>query len=135
MWSEDDDDDDGSSQFEAERAVEPKADLSFTDHNLYCDMCGGGESKTPNMIVICDRCEKGFHQKCHRPQIPDYVVINEEAEWLCKTCAAKYTKNYAAEYKPRPPFTGPRLTHSSELPYSVRHLINISSVRYVHCCK
>ena len=124
VWEDDDEDEptlayDTDTLSEAEEAPAPVADLSFTDHNLFCEMCGGGDSKAPNMIVICDRCEKGFHQRCHRPHIPNYVVINEEAEWLCKTCSQRFAKNHAAQFKPQPPFTGPRPASASDLPYTV----------------
>ena len=124
MWEDDEEDEptlayDTDTLSEAEEAPAPVADLSFTDHNLFCEMCGGGDSKAPNMIVICDRCEKGFHQRCHRPHIPNYVVINEEAEWLCKTCSQRFAKNHAAQFKPQPPFTGPRPASASDLPYTV----------------
>ena len=34
-----------------------------SDHSeLVCEVCKGALSKPPNEIVICDNCNKGFHQ-------------------------------------------------------------------------
>ena len=53
-----DDDDDAAAGSDGEQSV-ASSQQSFTDHDLYCDICMGGESEYPNEIVICDHCAKG----------------------------------------------------------------------------
>ena len=51
-------DDDAAAGSDGEQSV-ASSQQSFTDHDLYCDICMGGESEYPNEIVICDHCAKG----------------------------------------------------------------------------
>ena len=35
------------------------------DDDALCAICGEGHSEPPNMIVFCERCDLGVHQKCY----------------------------------------------------------------------
>ena len=65
---------------------------------------------------------------CHKPNIPNWVIENEAAEWLCSSCtvthgaaAQRRKKTLPQEFRPREPFTGPLPTCVSQLPYDVSH--------------
>ncbi|XP_049273558.1 serine/arginine repetitive matrix protein 2 isoform X2 [Rhipicephalus sanguineus] len=68
------------------------------DNDLVCSVCTMGESEPPNEIVICDTCNKGFHQTCHTPKISDQVLL-PNIPWHCRNCVPvgsvrKSAKNY-----------------------------------------
>lgn len=68
------------------------------DRDLVCSVCSEGESDPPNEIVICDTCNKGFHQACHTPKISDQVLL-PNIPWHCRNCVPvgsvrKSAKNY-----------------------------------------
>lgn len=68
------------------------------DNDLVCSVCSMGESEPPNEIVICDTCNKGFHQACHTPKISDQVLL-PNIPWHCRNCVPvgsvrKSAKNY-----------------------------------------
>lgn len=54
-----------------------KGDL-FEEGN--CCKCGKGDH--PEWILLCDKCDKGWHASCLRPQL--WVV--PEGEWFCPPC-------------------------------------------------
>lgn len=58
---------------------EEEIDLDVGD-DVACIICGGLDSDEPNEIVLCDNCDRAFHQLCY-----DVPVIPED-EWLCKDC-------------------------------------------------
>jgi len=37
---------------------------------------------TPGLLVLCDNCNRGFHQQCAQPPLTSIP----EGEWLCPTC-------------------------------------------------
>lgn len=57
----------------------------LSDSDIICNECGDGSSKSPNEIVICDVCNQGYHQLCHKPPIPDFV-LEPDMPWTCRTC-------------------------------------------------
>lgn len=68
------------------------------DRDLVCSVCTMGDSDPPNEIVICDTCNKGFHQACHTPKISDQVLL-PNIPWHCRNCVPvgsvrKSAKNY-----------------------------------------
>ncbi|KAL6234405.1 hypothetical protein BDW75DRAFT_164747 [Aspergillus navahoensis] len=54
--------------------------------NIRCCLCDRGHSPTTNTIVLCDKCNRGWHQHCHDPPIENEVVTVREKEWLCREC-------------------------------------------------
>lgn len=85
----------------ATRAVDLSTDgesVCDQDNDLVCSVCTMGESEPPNEIVICDTCNKGFHQTCHTPKISDQVLL-PNIPWHCRNCVPvgsvrKSAKNY-----------------------------------------
>jgi len=54
---------------------------SYSD--VVCEKCGSGER--PEELLLCDKCDKGFHMACVRP----VVVRVPIGSWLCPSCAAQ----------------------------------------------
>ena len=54
--------------------------FASSDHpDAACCLCGDTKSRKPNLIIFCDGCDEGYHQKCLVPtlaKIPD-------GEWYC----------------------------------------------------
>lgn len=48
--------------------------------NLGCERCGSGDKE--DQILICDKCDKGFHMMCLRP----VVVQVPRGTWHCPNC-------------------------------------------------
>ncbi|KAL9313835.1 hypothetical protein ACSQ67_019287 [Phaseolus vulgaris] len=51
-----------------------------TYSDLLCEQCGSGE--VSEELLLCDKCDKGFHMKCVRP----IVVRIPIGSWLCPKC-------------------------------------------------
>ncbi|XP_020203608.1 probable Histone-lysine N-methyltransferase ATXR5 [Cajanus cajan] len=51
-----------------------------TYSDLMCEQCGSGE--LPDELLLCDKCDRGFHMKCVRP----IVVRVPIGSWLCPKC-------------------------------------------------
>ncbi|KAL1922933.1 uncharacterized protein VTP21DRAFT_9309 [Calcarisporiella thermophila] len=56
------------------------------ENAIVCMMCNRGHSPKGNRIVLCDDCDRPFHQLCHKPLIDDEVVNSELAAWSCSQC-------------------------------------------------
>ncbi|XP_052479059.1 probable Histone-lysine N-methyltransferase ATXR5 isoform X3 [Gossypium raimondii] len=61
----------------AKYAVVERADYS----DIICEQCGSGER--PGELLLCDKCDKGFHMRCLRP----IVVRIPIGSWLCPKCS------------------------------------------------
>ncbi|KAL1222259.1 Histone-lysine N-methyltransferase ATXR5 [Cardamine amara subsp. amara] len=59
--------------------VEQVQDDSYGD--VTCEKCGSGEGD--DELLLCDKCDKGFHMKCLRP----IVVRVPIGPWLCVDCS------------------------------------------------
>jgi len=57
----------------------------MSGEELVCEVCKNPKSIKPNEIVICDRCDLGYHQLCHNPKIPGSVLV-PDVKWVCKHC-------------------------------------------------
>ena len=53
----------------------------MSSSDILCEICRSPASKEPNEIVICDRCQRGYHQLCHTPQIPSAILV-PDLEWV-----------------------------------------------------
>ncbi|WVZ18543.1 hypothetical protein V8G54_005865 [Vigna mungo] len=51
-----------------------------TYSDLLCEQCGSGELS--DELLLCDKCDRGFHMKCVRP----IVVRIPIGSWLCPKC-------------------------------------------------
>ncbi|XP_052198034.1 probable Histone-lysine N-methyltransferase ATXR5 isoform X2 [Diospyros lotus] len=49
--------------------------------DLVCEQCGSGERAEE--LLLCDRCDKGYHMRCLRP----IVVRVPIGPWSCPTCS------------------------------------------------
>jgi delta-aminolevulinic acid dehydratase/porphobilinogen synthase len=61
-------------------------DENEEDDDIVCEICGSGKEYTKNLIVLCDSCDSGFHQKCHPSVISDDLLKNDETLWVCYLC-------------------------------------------------
>ncbi|KAF7840086.1 putative Histone-lysine N-methyltransferase ATXR5 [Senna tora] len=60
----------------------PYAVIEREDYSdVTCDQCGSGEQ--PDELLLCDKCDKGFHMKCVRP----VAVRVPIGSWLCPKCS------------------------------------------------
>lgn len=62
-----------------ELEVEEKEDDYYDD--TYCENCGLGHK--PAELLLCDKCDRGFHIFCLRP----ILVTVPKGSWFCPSCA------------------------------------------------
>ncbi|XP_060526207.1 polycomb protein Pcl isoform X2 [Cylas formicarius] len=53
--------------------------------DLLCVICKKSSPKSEREISVCDQCGRGYHSKCHQPEIPASGQ-KEDAGWICKRC-------------------------------------------------
>ncbi|KAJ0097564.1 hypothetical protein Patl1_27858 [Pistacia atlantica] len=63
----------------ARYAVVDRGDYS----DVICEQCRCGES--PDELLLCDKCDKGFHMKCLRPIVARIPI----GSWLCPNCSGQ----------------------------------------------
>ncbi|KAG0205708.1 hypothetical protein BGX28_002726 [Mortierella sp. GBA30] len=51
-----------------------------------CVVCLQSYDGAGNQIVLCDSCDRGFHQLCHSPPIDSKYVKIADLEWTCYIC-------------------------------------------------
>ncbi|XVF14925.1 hypothetical protein REPUB_Repub09cG0103000 [Reevesia pubescens] len=61
----------------AKYTVVERADYS----DISCEQCGSGERS--DELLLCDKCDKGFHMKCLRPIVARVPI----GSWLCNKCS------------------------------------------------
>lgn len=45
--------------------------LSTSEHeDLLCVVCKKSAPKNKHEIIVCDKCGRGYHQRCHQSEIP-----------------------------------------------------------------
>lgn len=49
--------------------------------DVSCEQCGSGERAEE--LLLCDKCDKGYHMKCLRP----IVVRVPIGSWICFNCS------------------------------------------------
>lgn len=59
--------------------------------DLLCVVCKKSAPKKKNEITVCDKCGRGYHRRCHQPEIP--INCEKEGETflyllciLCRLC-------------------------------------------------
>nr|TKR91239.1 PHD finger family protein [Populus alba] len=55
--------------------------------DVYCEKCRSGES--PGELLLCDKCDKGFHLFCLRP----ILVAVPKGSWFCPSCSKQKMPN------------------------------------------
>jgi len=58
----------------------PNDEDTETDEEV-CALCLKPDSKRPNLIVFCDKCDMAVHQKCYG------LASVPKGDWLCKECS------------------------------------------------
>lgn len=66
---------------EEEEEVEEEEEEDYSA--LSCEQCGSGEN--PDELLLCDKCDKGFHMKCLRPIVARVPI----GSWLCPKCSGQ----------------------------------------------
>lgn len=51
--------------------------------NVSCEQCGSGDRE--DELLLCDKCDKGFHMKCLRPIVARVPI----GSWLCPECSCR----------------------------------------------
>jgi hypothetical protein len=51
-----------------------------------CVLCEQIYDDPDNQIVLCDHCDRGFHQLCYSPTIDSKFAEVLDKEWLCHAC-------------------------------------------------
>ncbi|KAK4772672.1 hypothetical protein SAY86_014447 [Trapa natans] len=65
-------------------AVAKYAVLERDDYsNVNCQKCGCGDKS--DELLLCDKCDKGFHMKCLRPIVARIPI----GSWLCPKCCGR----------------------------------------------
>ncbi|KAF9349820.1 hypothetical protein BGX34_001593 [Mortierella sp. NVP85] len=52
-----------------------------------CVLCLQTYDSPENLIVLCDKCDRGFHQLCYSPPIENKYVEIPDLEWTCYLCS------------------------------------------------
>ena len=50
------------------------------DDDEVCDVCGRAQWQVGNEMLLCDGCDRGFHQRCY------HVTVIPEDDWFCRVC-------------------------------------------------
>ncbi|KAK4585497.1 hypothetical protein RGQ29_022951 [Quercus rubra] len=70
--------------------VMAKAGFAVVEKNDYsdvsCEQCGSGERG--DELLLCDKCDRGFHMKCVRPIVARVPI----GSWLCPNCSGHHRR-------------------------------------------
>lgn len=61
-----------------EETIADIADKAYEDYA--CEKCG--QADHPEWILLCDKCDHGYHASCLRPPI----MLIPEGDWFCPPC-------------------------------------------------
>ncbi|EPS73683.1 hypothetical protein M569_01070, partial [Genlisea aurea] len=64
------------------RAPDPAAAVSEDDDDVCCEKCGSGQR--PAELLLCDKCDSGFHTFCLRP----VLAAVPRGKWFCPHCSS-----------------------------------------------
>ncbi|XP_073349917.1 uncharacterized protein [Pagrus major] len=59
-------------------------DLENQKNDDVCCICKSEEEEEEE-LVMCDRCPRSFHQKCHLPHVEE-AVLGDSSPWVCTFC-------------------------------------------------
>ena len=68
--------------------------VEWKDHEYACDVCLKKDSEDDNLILICDLCDAGVHQKCYGNELGKHLP---EGNWYCSRC--KFLIDNQLEYR------------------------------------
>eukprot|EP00930_Biecheleria_cincta_P027738 TRINITY_DN19424_c0_g1_i1.p1 TRINITY_DN19424_c0_g1~~TRINITY_DN19424_c0_g1_i1.p1 ORF type:complete len:454 (+),score=79.89 TRINITY_DN19424_c0_g1_i1:41-1363(+) len=54
-----------------------------------CCVCGGCDAAEDNDLALCDGCDRGYHQNCHKPRVSSFGGSDDQ--WFCAFCTVKAT--------------------------------------------
>lgn len=94
---------------------------SAAESDILCTACNGADSEEPNEIVICDVCNQGWHQKCHKPKIAASVLA-PNAPWSCRFCTFALGTKDSAGQKCNSKSVGKVIKSKTSLPYDLKSL-------------
>jgi hypothetical protein len=63
--------------------------------DIPCEWCYQVDSEAPNLMLLCDTCGSGWHQKCLQPPVVKIPPATEK--WFCPYCEARATTTSGAE--------------------------------------
>ncbi|KAI9286823.1 hypothetical protein BC943DRAFT_215188 [Umbelopsis sp. AD052] len=66
---------------------------------IFCTICHRGNSPQNNRIVLCDKCDRPFHQQCHMPPIESITLEIEGTTWFCSQCETERESQLVAKYE------------------------------------
>ncbi|XP_008545132.1 PHD finger protein 19 [Microplitis demolitor] len=72
-------------------SVKELTKLGIPDSNVMCVLCKKFKPKPDNDIIVCDKCGRGYHQHCHKPQVSKEEA-NADSHWKCKRCQENILK-------------------------------------------
>ena len=64
-------------------------DESVNVEDVFCELCGGGAHE--DQIILCDKCDKGFHTFCLAPPLDEIP----KGDWCCPHCISSATDDLA----------------------------------------
>lgn len=65
----------------APKVMNPSDSSDSDCDEIYCQKCGSGDF--PAKLLLCDKCNKGFHLFCLRP----ILVAVPKGSWFCSACS------------------------------------------------
>ena len=80
---------DARAEIDARAQAKPKPKNNDDIEETACAICNNGDADDDNDILLCDGCDKGYHQNCHVPAI---TMIPED-DFFCASCSNKMEKN------------------------------------------
>lgn len=117
-------DDAENDQEEEEEGDDEEEEEEEEEDDEVCAICSKPDSEPPNVIVFCEVCDRGFHQKCYN------VPVVPEGDWICRTCSQEDV------LPERPDVMGKKVTASieiPEIPNFERHLAKMRRVLLDRC--
>ncbi|GFY84050.1 similar to TRITHORAX-RELATED PROTEIN 6 [Actinidia rufa] len=64
---------------QAPKPLSAKSRIDYSD--TCCELCGSGEY--PSELLLCDKCDRGFHLFCLRP----ILASVPKGSWFCSSCS------------------------------------------------
>ncbi|XP_065210634.1 uncharacterized protein LOC135838801 [Planococcus citri] len=72
---------DGTESWSHFRDLTPLNIPETEECSVVCVTCKRSQTKKNNVIVVCEKCGRGYHQECYKP-----VIQSVKVDWKCKRC-------------------------------------------------